>query len=161
MFPGLRAGYSVVPPPAIEAFVARHEAGYRGPGALEQRALALFLAEGHFERHLARLRAHFAERQEALLAALAAELGTVISARPAAAGAHLVVRIEDVGLTASELATRARTLGVAIEPLAFSRRIPAGDQELLLHYGRLSPVEIRAGVRLLARAAARPGRATA
>ena len=59
---------------------------YRGPGALEQRALALFLAEGHFERHLARLRAHFAERQAALLAALAAELGTVVSARPAAAG---------------------------------------------------------------------------
>jgi GntR family transcriptional regulator/MocR family aminotransferase len=163
LFPGLRTGYAVVPAPAVEAFVARHEAGYRGPGALEQRALALFLAEGHFERHLARLRAHFAERQEALLAALAAELGTVVSARPAAAGAHLVVRIEDVALTASELATRARTLGVAVEPLAFSRKIPAGDQELLLHYGRLSPVEIRAGVRLLARAAAaaRPGRATA
>ena len=86
---GARAG-------ASRPFVARHEAGYRGPGALEQRALALFLAEGHFERHLARVRAHFAERQAALLACLAAELGTVVSARPAAAGAHLVVRIEDV-----------------------------------------------------------------
>ena len=82
-----------------------------GPGALEQRALALFIAEGHFERHLVRIRAHHAERQAALLDALAAELGTVVSARSAPAGAHLVVRIEDVHLTATELATRARALG--------------------------------------------------
>ena len=161
LYPGLRVGYAVVPAPHLEAFVARHEAGYRGPGALEQRALALFLAEGHFERHLARLRAHFAERQAALLATLASELGTVVSARPAAAGAHLVVRIEDVQLTATELAARAWAIGVAVEPLSFSRHHPAGDQELLLHYGRLTPTEIRAGVGLLARAVAGPRRATA
>ena len=154
LFPGLRVGYAVVPPGTVEAFLARHEAMARGPGALEQRALALFLAEGHFERHLLRLRAHLAERQAALLDALAGELGTVVSARPAAAGAHLVVRIEDVHLTATELATRARALGVAAEPLASYRHHPAGDQELLLHYARLSPDEIRAGVRVLARAAA-------
>ena len=62
----------------------------------------------------------------------------MVSARPAAAGAHLVVRIEDMGLTATELASRARPLGVAVEPLSFSRHHPAGDQELLIHYGRLT-----------------------
>ena len=56
---------------------------------------------------------------------------------------------------------RARALGVAVEPLSFSRRHPAGDRELLLHYARLSPAEIRAGVRLLARAAPRPRVASA
>lgn len=161
LYPGLRVGYAVVPAPHLDPFIARHEAGYRGPGALEQRALALFLAEGHFERHLARLRSHFAERQAALLSTLAAELGTVVSARPAAAGAHLVVRIEDMQLTATELAARAWAIGVAVEPMSFSRHHPAGDQELLLHYGRLSPAEIRAGIGLLARAAAGPRRATA
>ena len=162
LFPGLRVGYAVVPEPVLEVFVARHEAGYRGPGALEQRALALFLAEGHFERHLARLRTRYAERQAVLLAALASELGTVVSARPAAAGTHLVVRIEDVSLTASRLAMRARSLGVAVEPLSFSRRLDGGDRELLLHYARLTPAEIREGVALLARAATvRPAIGTA
>ena len=46
---------------------------------------------------------------------------------------------------------RARS-GVAVEPLSFSRHHPAGDQELLLHYARLAPDEIRAGVAVLARA---------
>jgi GntR family transcriptional regulator/MocR family aminotransferase len=155
LYPGLRIGCAVVPAAASELFVARHEAAYRGPGALEQRALALFLAEGHYERHLARLRANNAERQAALLAALAAELGTVVSARPAAAGTHLVVRIEDVSLSATQLAMRARALGVAVEPLSFSRRLDAGDRELAIHYARLSPPEILEGVRLLARAAER------
>jgi GntR family transcriptional regulator / MocR family aminotransferase len=155
LYPGLRIGCAVVPAGEVELFVARHEASYRGPGALEQRALALFLAEGHFERHLARLRAHNAERQAALLAALAAELGTVVSARPAAAGAHIVVRIEDVSLSATQLAMRARALGVAVEPLSFSRRLDAGDRELVVHYARLTPADILEGVRVLARAAER------
>ena len=42
-----------------------------------------------------------------------------------------------------------------------SRAGIAGDRELLLHYARLTPAEIREGVRLLARAAERPRRATA
>jgi GntR family transcriptional regulator/MocR family aminotransferase len=161
LFPGMRAGYAVVPEAALEAFVARHEASGAAPGALEQRALALFIAEGHLERHLVRLRAHGAERQAAMLDVLSRELGTIVSARPAAAGSHLVVRIEDVRLTASELATRARALGVAVEPLSFSRHHPAGDQELVLHYARLTPEEIRAGIGLLARAAASRARVSA
>ena len=81
-----------------------------------------------------------------------------MSARPAAAGTHLVVRIEDVSLSATQLAMRARALGVAVEPLSFSRRLDAGDRELVLHYARLTPAEILEGVRLLARAAERRSR---
>jgi GntR family transcriptional regulator/MocR family aminotransferase len=161
LFAGLRVGYAVVPPGTVDAFLARHEAASRGPGALEQRALALFLAEGHLERHLVRIRTHHAERQAVLLDALTSELGTVVSARPAPAGSHLVVRIEDVHLTATELATRARALGVAVEPLSCSRHHPAGDQELLLNYVRLSPETIRAGIAVLARAAAPRARVSA
>ena len=131
LYPGLRIGCAVVPAAAVELFVARHEASYRGPGALEQRALALFLAEGHFERHLARLRAHNAERQAALLAALAAELGTVVSARPAAAG-HAPRRADRGRLALRRRSSRCGRgrSGVAVEPLSFSRRLDAGDREL-------------------------------
>ena len=63
LYPGLRTGHAVVPGAAVRPFTAQLEAAYRGPGAIEQRALALFIADGHFERHLGRLRAAFAERQ--------------------------------------------------------------------------------------------------
>jgi len=155
LYPGLRTGYAVVPEPAVRPYVAQLEAAYRGPSAVEQRALALFIADGQFERHLGRLRAAFAERQGALLAALADELGRVVSAIAAPGGTHLVVRIEDVRLTATELAGRARAQDVAIEPLGGSAHEPIPDREFLMHYGRLRPDEIRAGVQRLARAATR------
>ena len=145
LYPGLRTGYAVVPASAVRPFVAQLEAAYRGPGAVEQRALALFIAEGQFERHLGRLRAAFGERQEALLGALDDELGRMVSTARAPGGAHLVVRIEDGRMTASELATRARAHDVAIEPLIGSAHHPFPDREFLMHYGRLRPEEIRAG----------------
>jgi GntR family transcriptional regulator/MocR family aminotransferase len=154
LYPGLRTGFAVVPEAAVEPFVAQLEAAYRGPGAIEQRALAIFIAEGQFERHLGRLRAAFAERQQALLVALAEELGQVVSTSRAPGGGHLVVRIEDGQLTATELAARARAQDVAIEPLIASAHHPIPDREFLMHYGRLRPDEIRAGVQRLARAAA-------
>jgi GntR family transcriptional regulator/MocR family aminotransferase len=162
LYPGLRTGFAVVPEPALGLFIAQHEAASRGPGAVEQRALALFIADGLFERHLGTLRAAFAERQEALLEALADEVGPAMSASRAPGGTHLVVKIEDGGMTATELATRARPLDVAIEPLIDSAVHPIPDREFLMHYGRLDPREIRAGVRRLAEAASlRRGRAIA
>jgi len=153
LYPGLRTGYAVVPEPAVRLFVAQLEAAYRGPGAIEQRALAFFIADGQFERHLGRLRAAFAERQQALLGALAEELGRIVSTASVPGGTHLVVRIEDGRMTATELAARARTHDVAIEPLVDSAHAPIPDREFLMHYGRLRPDEIRAGVQRLARAA--------
>jgi GntR family transcriptional regulator/MocR family aminotransferase len=154
LFPGLRTGYAIVPAAAVLPFTAQLEAAYRGPGAIEQRALAIFIADGQFERHLGRLRAAFAERQQALLASLAEELGRLVSTAATPGGAHLVVRIEDSRLTATELALRARAHDVAIEPLVDSAHEAIADREFLMHYGRLRPDEIRAGVRRLARAAA-------
>jgi GntR family transcriptional regulator/MocR family aminotransferase len=161
LYPGLRTGYAVVPEPAVPAYVAQLEAGSRGPGAIEQRALARFIADGQFERHLGRLRGIFAERQAALVEALGRALGRIVSTAPAPGGSHLVVRIEDGRMTATELARRAIAHDVAIEPLILSAHHPIPDREFVMHYGRLRPDEIRAGVERLAAAADRPRRAIA
>jgi GntR family transcriptional regulator/MocR family aminotransferase len=152
LFPGLRTGYAVVPRPAREAFIARLEASYRGPGALEQRALARFIAEGHFHRHLARLRSAFAERQALAISAVERHLGGLVRVEPAPAGAHLVVTILDGCLTATALNHVAVPLGVAVEPLAFSRVLPAPDDAFVLHYARHGLAELEDGVQRLRRA---------
>jgi GntR family transcriptional regulator / MocR family aminotransferase len=152
LFPGLRTGYAVVPGPVRELFLARLEASYRGPGALEQRTLAGFIAGGHFHRHLARLRAAFAERQSLALTALDRHLGGLVEAAPAPAGAHLVVRITDPCVTATALNRAAVALGVAIEPMSLSRALPAPDDAFVLHYARHGLAELEDGIRRLRRA---------
>src|SRR5690606_19897302 len=70
LFPALRLGYMVVPASLREAFVAAKWLEDRGCNALEQAALAHFMADGGFERHLRRAAVALRARRAAMLAGL-------------------------------------------------------------------------------------------
>src|SRR5262249_24442085 len=90
LFPALRLGYLIVPPHLVDDFVAAH-AVLDGPAPLfEQGVLADFLTEGHFVRHVRRMRVLYAERQAALVRAAARDLGGLLDVRAAEAGMHLI-----------------------------------------------------------------------
>ncbi|SRR6266851_6959096 len=61
LFPALRLGYLVVPSELGEVFIAARRFVDRHVSALEQVALADFMLEGHFTRHLRRMRTLYAE----------------------------------------------------------------------------------------------------
>lgn len=151
LFPGLRTGFAVVPRRLRSPLLAALEAHERGPAALEQRALAIFIEEGHFERHLRRLRLVHAERQAALLDAAARRLPGLLSVTAAPAGTHLVAHIEHPCWSATDLARAARAADLIVEPMSLSRVAPSLDRELLLHYARHAPEAIDEAMRRLAR----------
>ena len=149
MFPALRLGYLVVPEPLIEAFTAaRHFADYHSP-YLEQMVMADFIVEGHFERHIRRMRAIYQERQEVLVESAARELAGRIAVAPADAGMTLIGWLQpaddDVGICGA--AARAGVDVLPLSPFATSRRIDPG---LLLGYSGVREDEIREGVIRLA-----------
>jgi GntR family transcriptional regulator/MocR family aminotransferase len=156
LFPGLRTGFAVAPRALRSPLLAALEAHERGPAALEQRALAIFIEEGHFERHLRRLRHGNVERQAALRAAVARHLDGLLSVSDAPAGTHLVARIDHPCWTASELATAARSADLIVEPLSLSRVAPSLDRELLLHYAGHRPVALDEAMRRLGAVMTRP-----
>jgi len=89
MFPALRLGYMVLPPDLVEAFVRARALADGGLATLEQEALADFIANGDFERHVRRLRARCSARRAALLDALVATLGDAAARlRRAVRGRH-------------------------------------------------------------------------
>ena len=69
LFPALRLGYMVVPAGAVDAFAAARALADRHPPGPSQALVAELLAEGHFARHVRRMRTLYSERQAALLAA--------------------------------------------------------------------------------------------
>jgi GntR family transcriptional regulator/MocR family aminotransferase len=151
LFPSLRLGYLVVPPDLAGAFVAARAAIDRQAPTLAQAVLADFLAEGHFVRHVRRMRTLYAERQEALLRAAGRELGGLLEVCPCPTGMHLVGRLAD-GRDDREASRAAARAGVEAPPLSaygLDGRCPAG---LLLGYAGLEPRQIRDGVRRLAAA---------
>jgi len=151
LFPSLRLGYLVVPSALLSGFLATRRLIDVHPPLLEQMALADFIAEGHFVRHLRKTRVRYRERRDALVDALTRELGDVLDVAAPEAGMHLVAWLP-LGMSAQTVAHSAAANGLHIRPIShFSPRPPRRDG-LVLGFASSSPQELRAGVHTLARA---------
>lgn len=153
MFPGLRLGY-VVAPPELAAALARAKAVVdRHSPVVAQAALADFISQGHFARHIRRTREAYGERREALLDALQARLAGRLRCGPSDAGLDLCVHFTGGG-DEEAVAQRAREAGIDLRTLGYYANPDAGaacavDPGLLLGFSAFRPDEIRAGVRML------------
>ena len=118
LFPALRVGYLVVPPALLERAVVAREAMDLFPPTLYQLALADFLREGHFVRHLRRMHTLYVRRRQALLDGLERHCHGLVEVHNADAGLHLstllprgvsdvevVRRMAEQRLTATALST--------------------------------------------------------
>jgi GntR family transcriptional regulator/MocR family aminotransferase len=147
--PALRLGYLVVPSRLLNAFAtAKSLADVRTP-SLEQAVLSDFIEEGHFARHLRRMRVLYAERQSALLEAARRHLPPRLALGPAPSGMHLVAWLgEDDDDRA--VARAALGAGLWVQPLS-AFRMRAGPGALLLGYAAVDARSMREGVQTLAR----------
>ena len=114
VFPGLRLGYLVAPEGLIaEARALRHLI-LRHPPGHAQRTLAYFMALGHYDAQIRRLRRHLAGRRAALQSAMD-DHGLFTQTASHFGGTSFWVNGPD-WLNAGDLAVRARDQGVLIEP---------------------------------------------
>ncbi|MBV8456503.1 MAG: PLP-dependent aminotransferase family protein [Acetobacteraceae bacterium] len=118
LFPGLRLGYLVVPLQLVPHFAAAVAAFSGGTGRLEQSVVARFMTEGHFAKHLKRMRSLYSARHSALANALSASFGDKATIAQQGGGMHLLLRLA-CGTSDSELVRHAESQGLA--PAALSR----------------------------------------
>jgi len=121
LFPGLRLSYVVVPERAIARFAQLTTSMNAGPPYLLQAAVADFIAQGHFARHLKRMRALYAERREICARALEKAFGEKVRIERPSGGMHLVVLFNNVsGVPVDDLAVaaRAQEAGLAVSALS-------------------------------------------
>jgi GntR family transcriptional regulator/MocR family aminotransferase len=149
LFPSLRLGYLVVPPELVETFVRAKAITDRHSPTLIQAVVADFLAEGHFTRHIRRMRTLYAERQEIFVRAAARAWAGWIELAPSEAGMHLLGWLPD-GVDDRALARRAAAAGVVTTPLSPLAQKGLKRGGLLLGYTAISARQIRDGVRRLA-----------
>jgi GntR family transcriptional regulator / MocR family aminotransferase len=105
LFPSLRLGYAVLPEDLVGPFVAARHLADRQGSALLQAIMTDFMLDGHFARHLKRMRAHYAARQQFLVEQLARRLAGIVEIRPVASGMYLTAwlpeRWSDTGAAAA------------------------------------------------------------
>ncbi len=116
LFPGLRLAYLVVPTEQHQAFAVQADRLHNHCPHLLQATVTAFLNEGHFARHLKKMRSLYSRRRQWLVDALHQQFGERLQINAQAGGMHLVAGLregDDV-----KLAQRARAAGIAIEPLS-------------------------------------------
>lgn len=152
VYPALRVGFVIAPPELHERLVAARRAlADPPPPFLEQAILAAFIAEGHFARHLHRMRAAYAERLEALCAFARRTCGGALALRPTRTGLHAVADL--TGVDATRVAQEAMQRGVEVMPLSAYALDPSrGGNALVLGFGAVGPERIQTGMRDLAAA---------
>lgn len=153
LLPSLRLGYMVAPPQVQPALSGAKWLTDRHVALLYQAVLALFIDEGHFERHLRRMRKVYSRRREALIEAFEQHFGARARVLGAQSGLHVLVHIEDIPDETAFMASAAASgVGVYSARGCFSEAAPPGAS-FLMGYSSVTEDGIREGIRLLAKVA--------
>jgi GntR family transcriptional regulator/MocR family aminotransferase len=147
LFPALRLGYIVAPVPVAQTIAKmKHLTDIASP-YLPQAVLADFIDQGHFERHIRKMRAVYRRRQELLVRLLRKTLGRSIDVSRADAGMNLVLwlprEIDDVAV-----ANAGRAVNLDLIPLSrlYLEHDPSPRPGLLLGFGGIREDDLIGGV---------------
>jgi GntR family transcriptional regulator/MocR family aminotransferase len=148
LFPALRLGYVVVPKDLVRAFSAARDAADIFSSTLYQAVLTDFIREGHFARHIRRMRMLYLDRRRALVNAIQVQMGHMVEVIGAEAGMHLVALLPR-GINDVEVSRKAAQMGISAIPLSSCYITPPTRGGLILGYGGANAHQIHDGIRKL------------
>jgi GntR family transcriptional regulator/MocR family aminotransferase len=148
LFPSLRLGYVVIPSDLVDRFLVLRRAMDLGPPSFYQEVVANFIDEGHFARHIRRMRVLYRERRSVLVDSISKEFGSLVEVLGGEAGMHLTMtlpsKIRDL-----EIAELAAHQNLWIWPLSPSYLGEVSRSGFILGFGSASAADIPRAVRQL------------
>lgn len=150
LFPALRLAYVVLPPPLVSPFLTAKRLIDRGSPTLTQAAIADFLFEGHFDRHMRRLRQLYRTRRAVLLDAMRAHVPELDDYADLPAGLHVMVHLPPQ-VDEPHLVAACAASGVHVMPGAPYHLAPDPPPSLLLGFSNIDGAQIEDGIRQFGR----------
>ena len=152
MFGGLRLAYMVIPAALRNDFISAKYFSDMACPVIDQAALAHFMEDGGFERHLRLARKELKARRDVLVAGLKEHARDRIEITDTPAGMHLVVWLRGYNAPRREaLVAHAHQLGLGLHPMSPLYLKAPERQGLLLGYCGLSVNELREAMQLFGR----------
>jgi GntR family transcriptional regulator / MocR family aminotransferase len=146
MFPALRIGFAVLPESLVAPFRRAKWLSDRSTPLLDQAALTDFIAEGHLERHIRRMRRLYGQRRAVLVESLQRYFGDSVRILGESTGMYLTVRVTDPSFAARAARNKVQLVSTRDYYLHKAR-----DDEFIFGFSCLSERSIREGIRRLAR----------
>jgi GntR family transcriptional regulator / MocR family aminotransferase len=150
LFPALRLGYLVVPKEMVDVFATAASVSTHHPPLLEQAVLCDFITEGHFARHIRRMRELYAERLGVLLECAKEKLAGALEISSVEAGLQTVGWLKGKK-RAERIAQLVTERNVEVIPLSRYASGKSRTNGLILGFAAVAPKELRRGVEELAK----------
>jgi GntR family transcriptional regulator/MocR family aminotransferase len=141
LFPGLRLAYLVVPEATIPRFEVIARVFIGGSPDLTQSIVTAFIREGHFARHIQRMRKLYAERRSLTAAGLMKVLSDRVTIDAQPGGMHLVLRLP-AGYGDHDLVARLLADGLYAEALSDWALAGDGAPGLLLNFTNIASADL-------------------
>jgi GntR family transcriptional regulator/MocR family aminotransferase len=147
LFPSLRLGYIIAPGDLVDGFLAAHLSTDMHAHLIDQAVVTDFIDQGHFARHLRRMRVLHHERQHELIRR-AECITDQLELAPSDGGLHLVGWLAD-NRDDRAIAKSALRRGVHVWPLSTHYIHPESRPALLLGYAGTTRDDMRYGIDVL------------
>lgn len=148
IFPSMRIGCAVVPPDLVGIFTGARALNDTHSSLIDQAILTEFIGDGHFVRHIRRMRTLYEERQQTLIAECEKNLAGLLDVKKADAGMHVVGwlphGVSDKGISGK---AAEQNLKVAAISAYGAKKLPRGG--LILGYTAFGKNQIKEGVKKL------------
>jgi GntR family transcriptional regulator/MocR family aminotransferase len=150
LFPSLRLGYMVIPADLMDRFVAVRHAMDIFPPYLHQEVMADFILEGHFTRHIRKMRQVYRERRSVLYESLTEQFPPHrgFEVLGVEAGMHLAFTLPQ-GFNDREISARAANSRLWLWPLSTSYISSEPRNGFVMGFGSSLPAQIPRAVRLM------------
>ncbi|PLP97592.1 MocR-like pyridoxine biosynthesis transcription factor PdxR [Cupriavidus pauculus] len=157
IFPELRVGYVIPPRPLAGALCKAKQVVDWHSCTMTQTALAKFMHDGYFGKHLRRMHKEYAARRAALLDGLQRHLAGRLTPLPSAAGLHVAAWLahgegQHAALHERDFVARAAQAGVGVSGLSDMYGARPARPGIVLGYGGMGVDGIQAGIARLAAA---------
>lgn len=150
LFPSLRLGYAIVPHSLVDAFCGARVLIDRHPPTADQHVLAAFMAEGHLDRHIRKVRNAYAEYRLRLIETLETLLPHDLAwIEPGDQGMHLVLWLAS-GMDDRAVAQRSAQEGVVVRAVSPMFASGTGRPGLILGFGGFSISQMKTAAQRLA-----------
>ena len=149
--PAIRISYMVLPEKLMRRYIDTANFYCNTASTCEQYALARFIENGYFERHLSRLKKFYHAEGERLKRILKQSvLLPAVSVDGGESGTHLLVKV-DTSMTDTEIEEAAENMGIHISCLSrfCSEKNPEYDHILVLNYSDMDESRLTEAVRRL------------
>lgn len=153
--PALRMNYMVLPPKLIERLSNMPHEVVFAPSRMEQWAMQSFIEQGHWYRHIRKVRNLYRKRHHHLIALIQAHLGKHVEITGQNAGLHIQLAVKK-RQPSEELVDSAAKAGVKVYDFRKMwmemNQHPADYPKLYLGFAGLSLADMETGIRLLQKA---------